>query len=181
MPTDTVYGLVAVAAEMAPCGVSTRSRAALRISGCHSSSVDRAGGLVADMTESARRLAVRSAGRADHRRAEEGWLSHAGVGGRGHIGCACRTIPPAGDRRAARAADGDEREPLGRARSPIRGRSASAIGRRGRRDRRWTHWLRHASSTVVDCADPGQVRVLREGAVERAAIAEALAGVSTLI
>ena len=36
-------------------------------------------------------------------------------------------------------------------------------------------------STVVDCADPRGVRILREGAIERAAIAEALAGVTALI
>ena len=36
-------------------------------------------------------------------------------------------------------------------------------------------------STVVDCTEPRGVRILREGAIERAAIAEALAGVSALI
>jgi L-threonylcarbamoyladenylate synthase len=36
-------------------------------------------------------------------------------------------------------------------------------------------------STVVDCADPAHVRVLREGATSRAAIEAALAGVAALI
>ena len=37
------------------------------------------------------------------------------------------------------------------------------------------------TSTVVDCSDTGNVRVVREGAIERAPIAEALAGLTTLI
>jgi L-threonylcarbamoyladenylate synthase len=37
------------------------------------------------------------------------------------------------------------------------------------------------ASTVVDCTEPRGVRVLREGAIERATIAEALVGVSALI
>lgn len=35
-------------------------------------------------------------------------------------------------------------------------------------------------STVVDCTDPSRVRILREGAVPRAAIAAALAGIAQL-
>lgn len=36
-------------------------------------------------------------------------------------------------------------------------------------------------STVVDCTEPARTRILREGAIERDAIAHALAGISTLI
>ena len=36
-------------------------------------------------------------------------------------------------------------------------------------------------STIVDCTEPARVRVLREGAIERAAIAEALDGVVELV
>jgi L-threonylcarbamoyladenylate synthase len=36
-------------------------------------------------------------------------------------------------------------------------------------------------STAVDCSDPAAVRILREGAIDRDAIAAALAGVATLI
>jgi len=184
LPTDTVYGLLALATDVAAVErvYETKVRDPAQPMPLFVGSVEQAE-LIAEMTGAARRLAERF------------WP--------GALTIVLRIKPPFQTRAAAGGntvgvrlpADPFLREAASQL-GPLTGTSANIAGR----DECHTATEVRAQlgdsvdlivdarvaaggvpSSVVDCSDPAAVRIVREGAIGRDAIAEALAGVATLI
>ena len=184
LPTDTVYGLVAVAADRAAVErvYQAKARAAQQPLPIFVASVEQAE-LIADVNDVARRLMQRF------------WPGALTV---------VLPMTPSYDTRAAAGGDtigvrapGDPmlRE-LASQLGPLTGTSANIAGRKECHTAAEVHAqfgdtvnlivdapvdATGQPSTIVDCTEPGRVRVLREGAILRAAIAEALDGVADLV
>jgi len=184
MPTDTVYGLIAVAAD------DGAVRRVYQVKGRHHDqplplfvgSVEQAE-LISDMPESARRLAERF------------WPGALTIVVPKRI--AYRTLASArADTIGVRVPDDPALREIAAQLGPL---TATSANRSGEPECRSAAEVRAqlgdavdvivdasirpdaAPSTVVDCTDPRGVRIVREGALERETIAGALAGVSALI
>ncbi len=184
LPTDTVYGLVALATDRAAVErvYEAKARDPAQPMPLFVGSVEQAE-LIAELNGAARRLAERF------------WP--------GALTIVLRTKPPfvtraaAGGETVAVRVPGDAflRE-AARQLGPLTGTSANIAGREE------CHTAAEVraqlgdavdlivdapvnatgkTSTIVDCTEPGAARVLREGAIGRDALAEALAGFGTLV
>jgi L-threonylcarbamoyladenylate synthase len=184
MPTDTVYGLVAVAADRAAVErvYDAKMRDPDQPMPVLVASAEQAG-LIAELDDVARRLMQRfwPGALTIVLRKRPSFETRAVAGGdtigirapRAHVLCelASQLGPLTGT--SANIAGREEchtgaevRAQLGDAVDLIIDAPIDATGR---------------TSTIVDCTDPARVRVLREGAVAREALAEALAGVAELV
>jgi L-threonylcarbamoyladenylate synthase len=184
MPTDTVYGLIAVAAD------DGAVRRVYEIKGrphdqplpLFVESIAQAE-LIGDLPESARRLA------------EKFWPGPLTIVVHGKS--AYRTLAAAGaDTVGLRVPDDPALREIAAQLGPLTATSANRSGEQECRSAAEVQAqigdtvdvivdapLRAGErpSTVVDCTQSGKVRIVREGALGRAAIAEVLAGVSALI
>lgn len=184
VPTDTVYALIAVASDRAAVErvYEIKGRDPAQPMPLFVGSVEQAE-LVVEFNDAARRLAARF------------WP--------GALTIVLRSKPPFATRAAAGGDTIGVRVPAdpflreaARQLGPLTGTSANIAGREECRTAGDVRaQLGDAvdlivdapvaadarPSTVVDCSDPAAVRVLREGAIGRDAIAEVLAGVAMLI
>lgn len=184
VPTDTVYGLVAVAADRGAVErvYETKTRDPAQPMPLFVASIAQAE-LIAEMTPVARRLAERfwPGALTIVLKTKPAYVTRAAAGG-DTVGLrvpaepflreAARQLGPltgtsaniAGREECHSAAE--VRAQFGDAVDLIVDAAVAATGQ---------------PSTVVDCTDPARVRVVREGAIGRAALADALAGAATLI
>ncbi len=184
VPTDTVYGLVAVAADRAAVErvYETKTRDPAQPMPLFVASIAQAE-LITEMTPAARRLAERfwPGALTIVLKTKPAYVTRAAAGG-DTVGLRVPAEPFL--REAARQ--------LG----PLTGTSANIAGREECRTAAEvraqfgdavdlivdaTVAATGQPSTVVDCTDPARVRVVREGAIGRALLADALAGAATLI
>ncbi len=184
LPTDTVYGLIAVAADDAAVErvYEIKARDPAQAMPVFVGSVDQAE-LIAEMTDAARRLAGAfwPGALTIVMRAKPSFTTRAAAGGE-TIGVRVPNDPFL--REAA--------SQLG----PLTGTSANIAGREECHTAAEVRAqlgdavdvivdapvrANGTPSTVVDCSEPAAVRIVREGAIGRDAIADALAGVARLV
>jgi len=184
LPTDTVYGLIAVAADDAAVErvYEIKARDPAQAMPVFAGSVDQAE-LIAEMTDAARRLAGAfwPGALTIVMRAKPSFTTRAAAGGEtigvrvpddpflceaaSQLGPLTGTSANIAGREECHTA-AEVRAQLGDAVDVIVDAPVRATG---------------MPSTVVDCSEPAAVRIVREGAIGRDAIADALAGVARLI
>ena len=184
LPTDTVYGLCAVAADAAAVRrlYDVKSRPADQPLPLLVASVEQAE-LVAEMNDGARALAAAF------------WPGALTIVLRRRS--SYRTLAAGGgDTIGVRVPDDPAIREIAAQLGPLTGTSANRSGAEEARSAREVatqlgvdvdlivdagiHGNR-LTSTVVDCSEPGVVRIVREGAIGREVIVDALAGLATLI
>ena len=184
LPTDTVYGLVALATDKAAVErvYETKARDPAQPMPLFAGSIEQAE-LIGEMNAAARRLAERfwPGALTIVLRAKPSFKTRAAAGG---------------DTVGVRVPDDPFLREAASQLGPLTGTSANIAGREE------CHSAAEVSaqlgdtvdlivdspvavgavpSTVVDCTEPGTVRILREGAIGRDALAVALAGLAVLI
>ncbi len=184
LPTDTVYGLVALATDRAAVGrvYETKGRDPAQPMPLFVGYIEQAE-LIAEMSDAARRLAERfwPGALTIVLRMKPSFQTGAAAGGEtigvrvpadpflreaaSQLGPLTGTSANVAGREECHTA-AEVRAQLGEAVDLIVDAPVAAGG---------------TPSTVVDCTDLAAVRIVREGAVDRDAIADALAGVATLI
>jgi L-threonylcarbamoyladenylate synthase len=184
LPTDTVYGLVARAGDAAAVErvYETKARDPAQPMPLFVASVEQAE-LIAELNAAARALALRF------------WPGALTIVLRKKPAFATRAAA-GGDTVGMRVPDDPFLREAARQLGPLTGTSANIAGREE------CHTAEEVRaqlgdavdlivdapaaatgtpSTIVDCTETGAVRILREGATDRAALADALAGLATLI